>query len=108
MAIYVVMLLGAYQLMSSGLLGGVPSERMGPLLRAGMLGGLALLLAPVLLLWLQSGPLLVRQQGEPGQTSAVDEERAELIGEPPRHHVAFLAWGGCVAWLLALWAITML
>ena len=91
MAFYVVMLLGAYQLMSSGLLGGVPSERMGPVLRAAMLGGLVLLLAPLLLLWLQSGPLLVRQ---PCQPSAVDEERAELMGESLCHHICIFYCGG--------------
>ena len=81
-AFYVVMLLGAYQLMSSGLLGGVPSQRMGPPLRAAMLGGLALLLAPLLLLWLRSGALLVRQQGDSGLPSLMDEERAGLMGKP--------------------------
>jgi hypothetical protein len=82
-ACYAVLLLGVYQLLSSGLLGGVPSARMHPALRGGVLLGLALLLAPLLLLWLGSGPLLIRQR----RAAAPHEEQEQGLvhegrGEP--------------------------
>lgn len=78
-ACYVVLLLGVYQLATSGLLGGIPSLNPDSApLRWGVLAGLAALLAPLLLLWLGSGPLLIRQRG-----ARLRDAGAEEAGSAP-------------------------
>ncbi|KAK9904691.1 hypothetical protein WJX75_000633 [Coccomyxa subellipsoidea] len=66
----VVITLGLYQLCTCGLLGAHSSP--GPVVRGAMLAGLALLLAPLLFLWVSSGRLLLHTDA-PGQ--CVDEEK---------------------------------
>ena len=73
-AFSVVAMLAVYQLGTSGLLG--VQEGLSPPVRGGLLGGLAALLLPLLLLWPRSGGLLMREP----QDDPRDEERSLCNG----------------------------